>query len=68
MFEIETRGGRVILRGNNGVSIGAALNWYLKYYCNCHYSLKARQVNLPKRLPAVEPRLRCVSRDQSRLF
>lgn len=29
-FEVETRAGRLVLRGNNGVSIGSALNWYLR--------------------------------------
>ena len=31
VFEIENKDGKIILRGNNGVSICSALNWYLKY-------------------------------------
>jgi len=31
VFEIESRGRKIILRGNNGVAVGAALNWYLKF-------------------------------------
>ena len=38
VFEIEAQGGRVVLRGNNGVSLASALNWYLKYYCQAHVS------------------------------
>ncbi len=36
VFEIESRGDKIVLRGNNGVAMAAGLNWYLKYFCNCH--------------------------------
>ena len=68
VFEIESRGPKIVLRGNNGVAVGAALNWYLKYYCQCHFSLKERQMDLPDPLPAVEPKVRQVSRDRWRYF
>ena len=32
VFEIETRDGKVVIRGNNGVSRAMGLNWYLKHY------------------------------------
>ncbi|MCL5096861.1 MAG: alpha-N-acetylglucosaminidase [Candidatus Omnitrophica bacterium] len=44
------------------------MNWYLKYYCHCFYSTKARQMNIPDPLPAVQPKVRCVSRDRWRYF
>ena len=31
VFEIESREGRIVLRGNNGVPIASALNWYLRH-------------------------------------
>ncbi len=68
VFEIESRGAKVVLRGNNGVAIGAALNWYLKYYCQCQFALKARQMNLPDPLPTVQPKVRQVSQDRWRYF
>ncbi len=68
VFEIESRGKQIILRGNSGVALASALNWYLKYYCHCHYSLKARQLQLPRRLPAVQPKVRRVSQDRWRYF
>lgn len=52
-FEIESKGNKVILRGNNGVSVASALNHYLKYYCNAHISWNGDNLNLPSRLPAV---------------
>jgi len=68
VFEIESSGDKIVLRGNNGVAVGSALNWYLKYYCQCHYSLKSRQMRLPKPLPRVQPKVRRVSRDRWRYF
>lgn len=68
VFEIESRGGKIILRSNTGVGIGTALNWYLKYSCHCHYSLKAQQMRLPSSLPAVQPKVRRVSQDRWRYF
>jgi len=66
VFEIESSGGELVLRGNNGVAVGSALNWYLKYYCHCHYSLKSRQMRLPNPLPLVAPKVRRVSQDRWR--
>ena len=68
VFEIESQGKKIILRGNNGVAMASGLNWYLKYYCQCHYSLKARQLELPRPLPAVQPKVRRVSQDRWRYF
>jgi len=68
VFEIQSRNGKVVLRGNNGIALASALNWYLKYYCQAHFSLKARQLALPDPLPAVEPGLRRVSQDRWRYF
>ena len=68
VFEIESRTGKIVLRGNSGVAVGAALNWYLKYYCHCHYSLKAHQLEVPKPLPAVPAKERRVSQDRWRYF
>lgn len=61
VFEIETTGDRIILRGNNGVSIASALNWYLKYYCHCQMSWCGDNLNLPDPLPKVPAKVRIVS-------
>ena len=63
VFEIESSGDKIVLRGNNGVSVGSALNWYLKYYCQCQYSLNSQQLRLPKPLPRVQPKVRRFSQD-----
>jgi len=68
VFEIESRGDRVILRGNNALSMSRGLNWYLNHYCHCHVSLHGRQLNLPDPLPRVTPKVRQVSWTRYRYF
>ena len=69
VFEIESRAGQVVLRGNNGVSLASGLNWYLKYYCQCHHSFTGgSQLRLPEPLPEVNPKFRRVSTAQHRYF
>ncbi len=58
VFEIESAGEKVVLRGNTGVAMASALNWYLKHYCNAHYSLQGSQLALPDPLPEVSPKVR----------
>jgi alpha-N-acetylglucosaminidase len=62
VFEIETRGKKVVLRGNNGVAIASALNQYLKEFCHCDISWDCGdQLNVPKPLPAVPAKIRVTS-------
>ncbi len=68
VFEIETRDGRTIIRGNTAVSMAVGLNWYLKHYCHCHVSLRGNQLKLPDPLPEVRPKLRRTSWAQYRYF
>ena len=56
-FEIESKGNKIILRGNNGVSVASALYHYLKYYCNAHISWNGDNLNLPSRLPEVPEKI-----------
>ncbi|WP_435895835.1 alpha-N-acetylglucosaminidase [Oceaniferula spumae] len=58
VFEIESRDGQIVLRGNNGLSIASALNWYLKYHCHAHISWCGDQLNLPNPLPVVQEKIR----------
>lgn len=51
VFEIEGIDNKIVLRGNNPISIAAALNRYLKYNCNVHKSWCGDQLNLPNQLP-----------------
>lgn len=62
VFEIESVGNRVVLRGNNGVALASALNCYLKEYCHCEVSWNCgNQLEVPRRLPPVSQKVRVVS-------
>lgn len=52
-FELDQKGSKVVIRGNNPVSIASGLNWYLKYYAGIHLSWNGMQAKLPEVLPAV---------------
>lgn len=52
-FELSQRGSKVVIRGNNYVSIATGLNWYLKYYAGVHLSWNGMSASLPDTLPAV---------------
>ena len=52
-FELDQKGNRVVIRGNNYVSIATGVNWYLKYYAGIHLSWNGMKADLPEILPAV---------------
>jgi alpha-N-acetylglucosaminidase len=60
VFEIESVGDHIVLRGNNGVSVASALNWYLKYNCHCQISWCGDNLNLPNPLPKVGSKIHIV--------
>lgn len=49
----DTADGKILLRGNNGVSVASALNWYLKNRAHCHVSWCGDQLDLPSPLPKI---------------
>lgn len=52
-FELDQKGDKVVVRGNNYVSIATGINWYLKYYAGIHLSWNCMKVDLPDTLPPV---------------
>jgi alpha-N-acetylglucosaminidase len=52
-FQIESRNGKIILSGNNGVSIASALYYYLNEFCHAQITWNGVNLNLPKVLPSV---------------
>ena len=52
-FELDQRGNKVVIRGNNYVSIATGLNWYLKYHAHVHLSWNGMSAKLPDVLPRV---------------
>lgn len=50
-FEITSRDGKPLIRGNSPVNIAAGLNWYLKYYPHIHLSWNQLTAEIPENLP-----------------
>ena len=61
VFELESVGDKVVLRGSSGVGLASALNWYLKHYAHASASLCGNQLALPDPLPRVPEKLRIVT-------
>lgn len=57
-FELDQAGEKVVVRGNNYVSIATGINWYLKYYAGIHLSWNGMQAKLPAVLPPVKEKER----------
>ncbi|MGD0089048.1 MAG: alpha-N-acetylglucosaminidase, partial [Planctomycetota bacterium] len=68
VFEIESRDGRIVIRGSNGLAIASGWNWYLKYCCHCHVSLWGNQLDLPDPLPPLKEKVRRRSPFQYRYY
>ena len=68
VYEIDRRGNKVVLRGNNAVSLATAYHWYLKYTCNAHLSWFGDQLQLPRRLPLPQAKERRVIQGKYRVY
>ena len=52
-FELDQKGKKIVVRGNNYVNIASGINWYLKYYAGVHLTWNQMHAKLPEVLPAV---------------
>lgn len=68
VFELESKGDRIILRGNNGVSIASALNHYIEHFCFQDISWNNTAITLPDQLPPVANKVRRVSPYKHRYY
>lgn len=57
LYEIESVNGKIVLRGNNGVSVASALNYYLKNFTHSSITWNGTNLNLPDQLPAVTEKI-----------
>lgn len=55
---MDQAGTRVVVRGNNYVSIATGVNWYLKYYAGVHLCWNNMKACLPEKLPEVKQKER----------
>jgi len=53
VFEVESKNGKIVLRGNDGVAIASALYFYLTEYAHCQVTWNGDNLRLPAKLPVV---------------
>ena len=53
-FELESRNGKIVVRGNTYVNIATGINWYLKYYAGINLTWNNMKADLPDVLPPVK--------------
>ena len=68
VYEISSDGDKIILRGNNPVSLATAYNQYLKYTCNAHVSWLGDNLNLPEKLPLPKDDIRNTINGKYRVY
>jgi len=56
-FELESRGDRIVLRGNNGIAIASGLYYYLQTYCHCQITWNGSNLRLPAKWPPVHGKI-----------
>ena len=52
-FELSDVGGKIHVKGNDGVSLATGINHYLKYYCNVNISQVGDQVTMPEQIKPI---------------
>ncbi|MEN8229186.1 MAG: alpha-N-acetylglucosaminidase [Bacteroidota bacterium] len=57
-FELESKNKRIIIRGNNPVSMATGFNWYLKYHGQAMVSWCGNNLTLPEQLPVIVEKVR----------
>lgn len=57
-FEVSNQNGKLLIKGNNAVSIATGFNWYLKYTAGIHISWNNLNQSLPPNLPLPEKTIR----------
>ena len=68
-FELESKGKKLVIRGNNANSMAVGLNHYLKYYCLAQYSwFKEEALELPAVMPKVPEKVSLTARVPERFF
>lgn len=58
VFELESNGNKIVLRGNNGVAIASAFYYYLTEYAHCQITWNGTNLKVPQNLPKVSKKIR----------
>src|SRR6202012_4481160 len=68
VYELQSKGGKIILSGNKGLSIASALGYYLKIYCRDDFGWNGNNMHLSATLPVVSKKVRHVTPYQYRYY
>lgn len=68
VFEVESRGDQIVLRGSSGVAIASALNWYLEHKAGITIAIPVRPVALSIPLARVSEKVRVTTPYRYRYF
>ncbi len=68
VFEVASRGNKVVLRGSSGVAIASALDWYLEHVAGQNIDLPVKPITLPHPLPSVPQPVHVTTRYRLRYF
>ncbi|WP_432714563.1 alpha-N-acetylglucosaminidase [Pedobacter sp.] len=68
VFELESKGDKILLKGSNGVAVASALNYWLKSYAKCEISWNGTNLNIPVPFPTVPERVRKVTPHEYRYY
>ena len=68
VFTLESRGGKIVIGGNNANSMAVGLNRYLNRYCKVTVSWYGGKLDLPAELPTVPVAERVTARVPQRFF
>lgn len=68
VFEVYSENGKIVLSGNNGVSVASALNWYLKNHCNFELTWNGPGCGMPSSFPRDIDHVRKVSQHRYRYY
>ncbi|HEX7018978.1 MAG TPA: alpha-N-acetylglucosaminidase [Gemmatimonadaceae bacterium] len=68
VFEVESRGHKIVLRGSSGVAVASALNWYLEHVAHVDLGVPSHPVHLATPLAPVREKIRVVSPYRDRYF
>ncbi|OAB45758.1 alpha-N-acetylglucosaminidase [Paenibacillus antarcticus] len=58
VFELESEGGVVVLKGSSGTALASGFHWYLKHTCKAHLSWCGNNLELPDELPKLDAPIR----------
>jgi alpha-N-acetylglucosaminidase len=69
VYELQSKGSKLVIRGNSSNSMAVGLNYYLKNYCNTSVSWYVNdKIFLPKEMPQVKNLIHQEARIQNRFF